>query len=91
MPPKKAHLHLEATTEAAACQVNQRLQIFLLLLTQGNVGGTIRIVERLDSSRCLSLGKEICQSGPQNFDVQKLTMSVPMRFLTLSELSVASD
>ena len=48
-------------------------------------------VEGLDFTRCLSLINENGQIELGNFDDEKLTMSVPIRFLTVSELSVASD
>ena len=50
-----------------------------------------RFVEGLDFTRCLGLTNGDCQIELGNFDDDKLTMSVPIRFLTVSELSVASD
>ena len=48
-------------------------------------------VEGLDFTRCLSLMNGNGQIKRGNFDDEKLTMSVPIRLLTVSELSVASD
>ena len=48
-------------------------------------------VEGLDFTRCFGLINGNGQIELMNFDDEKLTMSVPIRFLTVSELSVASD
>ena len=49
------------------------------------------LVEGLDFTRCLGLINGNSQFDLGNFDDEKLTMSVPIRFLTVSELRVASD